>query len=103
MDDTPDKDQGPTLLPPEEYQGTAPKCFNEPADIQDVRRADLELISQQFAITHAMFPHARSIRTVLALNKENRELIRERRAVMGLEYGSSTPSNSKKDIFEPLP
>lgn len=98
----------PTLLPDDDDsaplvdQSLVFERLDETADIDVVRKADINIFNFQLTTLSTAYKHVKSIGGLIALNKEVREMIKTRRDILGLPYGAATNKTSRTLVYEPL-
>lgn len=71
--------------------------------LEEVRKKDMLMLNFNLAMLYALWDKIETIPGAFAMFKEQRELIKDRRAILGLAYGSPQNTASKVVTWEPLP
>lgn len=82
-----------------EYELEAFTPVKEDSSDKDTTVSDLALLNNQLALCNAALPHVQSIQTLCSLSTTVQNLIRTRRGVKKLEYGSPKQGNVGR-VFE---
>jgi len=94
-----------TLL--DELELTAPTIESlitqDKPPIEQVRKADMLMFNFNLAVLHSLWDKIETMPAAFAMIDKQMDLIKKRREILGLEYGSHQSTTPKNLTWDPLP
>lgn len=76
--------------------------LDETAQLQQIRKSDVELWNGQMGFLESMLPKLSTTRASFEWHDRVMDMIERRRAIHGFEYGSPAGKVTRQTVFEPV-